>query len=135
MANDSRNYQARPIVGVVKPFKSLVASSSAQAGLTLALPHPIREFTVQIDKLVSSTQHVSTKATVTLQGKVSTGTTWFTLGSSFVVTTTAALLSRSTNAKAVTFVRLKLNTFTTKSGSAGPDVASVTGYIAPVIGV
>lgn len=136
MSNEPRNYSARPLGWPTKALKSLnsVVVTGATGASVLRLPHPCREFTVQLDKLTTGATHASTKATIALQGKLSTGSTWFTLGSAMTITTTAAALTRSTNSKAVMFARLSVTSFTTRSGSTSPDKANVTGYIAPVFG-
>lgn len=142
MSNEARNYQARRLLGVVKPFKSLNAQVTTGGGTALPLPHPIREFTVQLNKLVPSTAHGtthgSTKAVVRLQGKISTGSTWFNLGAAINITSSASVLARSTNAKAVAFARLSITSYTTITSSTPTSTLplsknNVTGYISPAV--
>ena len=136
MANEARNYNAKPLLWPSKALKSLdsVTVVGATGAAVMRLPHPCREFTVQLDKLVPAATHGSTKAVVALQGKVSTGWTWFTLGGALNITSSAAALTRSTNAKAVLFARLSVTSFTTNLASTQADKANVTGYIAPIFG-
>lgn len=114
---------------------SSVTVTGATGAVVLALPHPTREFTVQLDKLVPAATHASTKAVVALQGKLSSGTTWFTLGSAINITSSAAVLVRSTNTKGVMFARLSVTSFTTVAATSATDKGNVTGYIVGVPGV
>ena len=129
MADEARNYAARPVMWPIKALKSLDAKNTTGAGTAFTLPHAAKEFTVELNKLATGATKGSTKATVQLQGKASTGSTWFALGSNLTITTTAGALTRSTNGKAVHYARLSVVSFTTRAGSTSPDKNNVTAYV------
>lgn len=130
MANDARNYKARPVQAVPGPMKSLAAQNTVGAGTDFRLPHAFKEFTVAAFLRTPSATGASTAATIRLQGSVADSSKWVTIGSTpITINSTGLIMTRSTNAIAFDRVRLNLLAMTTKSASTSLDKNNVTAWI------
>lgn len=121
------------IMPVLKPsgaLQSLVLKASTGAGTAFSLGGAFKEFSIFVVRGATGSSGGSTKANVRLEGSLD-GVNYKTLGLSTATNTNSVTgtLARSTNAIAVTSVRLRILSFTTSAG-ANPDVIPVNGWIA-----
>lgn len=104
-----------PLRGSIQVYRSTAPSTGAKTVYSLGSAY--RTFALQGGV---STGAGSTKATVQLQGSLD-GSHWKSLGGTYAATTTWGVIS-STNTKPVSYVRLNINSFSTRGGSTGPDI-------------
>lgn len=117
MANEPKNYAAWHDGSPRGAMQSLDAKQTTGAGTAFVLPKAFSAFGVQAKRATTSATNESTSGTIVLQGSLD-GANYVTLSGNVVANSTAAVLARSTSSIPVTYVRLRVSSFTTSAGAA-----------------
>ena len=126
MADEPRNYIPNWADGSPRGAVPLLnAVTTTGAGTAFVLPKAVSAIGLEYFRATTSATLESTKANVTIQGRLGS-TNWHTIGAALAVNSATPAVARSTNSIPFTEIRATITSFSTSAGAASTAENRIT---------